>query len=162
MVDQCERFIRDDFFELILGGTSARDVCRSCLWRNVFDPVPTQCVIVDLEFPCRTLDRGASGQKPLNPRALAVITTLTASRQRTSLPPHSLPRRLNLVGHGALCQQHSPTSVAIYSAKLRRDIGGKAAQCIELVHVLKSFKFLEEARPNSSILSATPVAGDCV
>src|SRR5215470_1984838 len=98
MVDQCERFIRDDFFELILGGTSARAVCRSCLCRNVVDPVPTQCVIVDLEFPCRPLDRGASGQKPLKPRAFVVITTLAAPRLRASLPPHSPPRRLNLIG----------------------------------------------------------------
>src|SRR5215467_13137109 len=79
MVDQCDRFIRDDFFELILGGTSARAVCRACLWRNVVDPVPTQCVIVDLEFPCRPLDRGA--------------------RLERLLAAGSLPRRLNLIGH---------------------------------------------------------------
>src|SRR5262249_58216490 len=50
MIDECERFVRDDAFELILGRAGARDVRRSSVGRNMIDPVPTQCGVVDREF----------------------------------------------------------------------------------------------------------------
>ena len=61
---QGKRFIRDDFFELILGRTGARDVPRPRLRRNMVDPVPTQCMMVDREFPRRPFDRRTGGKIP--------------------------------------------------------------------------------------------------
>src|SRR5258708_825948 len=55
MVDQGERFIGDDFFELILGRAGARDVRRPRLGRHMIDPMPTERVVVDREFPCSSL-----------------------------------------------------------------------------------------------------------
>ena len=91
MVDQRERFVRDDGFELILGRTGAGDVRRSSVGRNMIDPVPTLCVVVDGEFARRPLDRPTGGKKPFDPHAFDVIASLTAPRPRTFLPRHRLP-----------------------------------------------------------------------
>ena len=88
MVYQRERFVRYDCFELIFGRAGACDVCRSSLRRNMVDPVPPQCVVVDLEFPRRPLDRRTGGKKPFDPRAFEVLASLTASRPRTSFSSH--------------------------------------------------------------------------
>jgi len=55
---------------------------------NMVDPVPTQCMMVDREFPRRPLDRRTGGKKPCDPRAFEVLASLTASRPRTSFSPH--------------------------------------------------------------------------
>jgi len=52
------------------------------------DPVPTQCMMVDREFPRRPFDRRTGGKKPFDPRAFEVLASLTASRPRTSFSPH--------------------------------------------------------------------------
>jgi hypothetical protein len=49
--EQGERFVGDDCFELLFGGTGPRDVGRARLGRNMIDSVPAQGVIVDREFP---------------------------------------------------------------------------------------------------------------
>jgi hypothetical protein len=92
MIDQRKRFVGDDCFELILGRAGARDVCCSRVGRNMIDPVPTQCVMVNLEFARRPLDRCTGGEKPFDPRAFEVIASLTASRPRTLSRPIGLPR----------------------------------------------------------------------
>src|SRR5262249_26447097 len=91
MVDQRKRFVRDGGFELIFSRTGACDVRRSSVGRNMIDPVPTQCVVVDREFPCRSFDRGTGGQKPLDAHAFEVLASLTASRPRILFSPHRLP-----------------------------------------------------------------------
>src|SRR5436190_4595264 len=91
MVDQGERFVRDDGFELILGRTGARDVRRPRLGRHMIDPMPTQGVVVDREFPCRSLDRRAGGEQPLDPHPFGVVASLTTPRARTLFSPHRLP-----------------------------------------------------------------------
>src|SRR5690242_6713341 len=63
---QCS-FVCDDLFELIFARSGTGDVSRVGLCRNMVDPVPTQCVIVDLKLTRRSLDRRASRKKPLNP-----------------------------------------------------------------------------------------------
>ena len=63
MVNQRERFVRNELFELIFGRAGARDVCRPRLRRDVVDPVPAQCVIVDLEFSSGSLDRRAGSEE---------------------------------------------------------------------------------------------------
>jgi hypothetical protein len=78
MIYQGERFIRDNFFELTLGHPGARDVRCPSLYRDMIDPMPTQGVRVDREFPRRSLDRRARRKKPFNPHALKMITPLTA------------------------------------------------------------------------------------
>ncbi len=55
---------------------------------NMVDPVPTQCMMVDREFPRRPFDRRTGGKKPFDPRAFEVLASLTASRPRTSFSPH--------------------------------------------------------------------------
>src|SRR5215469_9032124 len=64
---------------------------------NMIDPMPTQCVMVDLEFPCRSFDRGTGGQKPLDAHAFEVLASLTASRPRTLFSPHRLFPRPRLI-----------------------------------------------------------------
>ena len=46
MVDQRERFIRDDFFELIFDDACTGDVRRPRFCRHMVDPVSPQCVVV--------------------------------------------------------------------------------------------------------------------
>jgi hypothetical protein len=67
MVDQRNRFIRDHFFELIFCRSGARDVRRARLRRDMIDPVPSQSVIIDLEFSRGSLDRCPSREEPLDP-----------------------------------------------------------------------------------------------
>ena len=78
MVNQRERFVRNELFELIFGRAGARDVRRPRLRRDVVDPVPAERVIVDLEFSSGSLDRRSCGKKALDPHSLEMITTLTA------------------------------------------------------------------------------------
>ena len=88
VVDQRKRFVRDDFFELIFGGAGARDLRYTCFCRNMVDPVPTQCVIVDLKFSRGSFNRRAGRKKPLDPHALEMITPLTSPGSRTLLSCH--------------------------------------------------------------------------
>ena len=97
MIDECERFVRDDGFELIFGRAGADDVRRSRLGRNVIDPVSAQRVIVDRELPRRCLDRCAGRQKPFNPHALEVIASLTAPCPGTLPSRHWLSPRPRLI-----------------------------------------------------------------
>jgi hypothetical protein len=53
--------------------------------------VPAQCVIVDLKFSRCSLDRRASGKKPLYAHTLYMIATLATPGSRTFLPRHRLP-----------------------------------------------------------------------
>ena len=84
-----ERFVRNELFELIFGRAGARDVPRARLRRDVIDPVPAQCVIVDLKFQSSSLDRRADREEPLDPHAFEVITTLTAPLRRRQYTPPS-------------------------------------------------------------------------
>src|SRR5262245_12171924 len=63
----------------------------SRLGRNVIDPVPTQCVVVDLEFPRRPFDRRTGSKQPLDPRAFEVLASLTAPCARTLFSHHRFP-----------------------------------------------------------------------
>src|SRR5882762_1082174 len=85
MVDQGERFIGDDFFELILGRAGARDVRRPRLGRHMIDPMPTERVVVDREFPCSSLNRRTRSEQPFDPHPLGVVASPTASCPRTLL-----------------------------------------------------------------------------
>jgi hypothetical protein len=80
MVDQCERFIRDDFFELILGRAGARDVRRPRLGRHMIDPMPTERVVVDREFPFSSLNRRTRSEQPFDPHPLGMVASPTASK----------------------------------------------------------------------------------
>src|ERR1700756_2078765 len=91
MVDQRERFVRDDFFEPVFGRAGTRNVCRSSLRRNMIDPMPAQCVIIDLEFPRGSLDRRSGCKEPLDPCAFDMIATLTVPGSRTLLSCHLMP-----------------------------------------------------------------------
>src|SRR5262249_6229190 len=97
MIDECERIVRDDGFELIFGRAGADDVRRSRLGRNVIDPVSAQRVIVDREFARRPLDRPTGGKKPLDPHALEVIASLTAPCPGTLPSRHWLSPRPRLI-----------------------------------------------------------------
>jgi hypothetical protein len=88
MVDQRERFVGNDFFDLVFGRAGARGVRRSCVCRNMINPVPSQCVIVDLEFPSGSLDRCPGREKPLDPLLFEMIATLTTPGSRTFLSRH--------------------------------------------------------------------------
>jgi hypothetical protein len=61
------------------------------------DPVPTQCMMVDREFPRRPFDRRTGGKKPFDPRAFEVLASLTAPGPGTLLSRHRLPPRLHLI-----------------------------------------------------------------
>jgi hypothetical protein len=43
--------------------------------QNMVDPVPTQCMMVDREFPRRPFDRRTGGKKPFDPRAFEVLAS---------------------------------------------------------------------------------------
>ena len=88
MVDQRERLIGYDCFELIFGRAGARDVRRTRFCRDMIDPVPAQCVIVDLEFSRGSLDRCPGREKPLDPLPFEMIATLTTpcSRNPSAAP----------------------------------------------------------------------------
>src|SRR5262249_2188642 len=88
MVDQRERFIRDHGLEPILGRAGACNVCCPSLCRNVVDPMPAQCVIVDLKFSGRSFDRCARCEKPLNPHTLKVVAPVAAPCPRTFFSSH--------------------------------------------------------------------------
>jgi len=57
----------------------------------MIDPVQTQCMVVDLEFPRGRLVRRARGEKALDPHAFEMIASLTSPCSRTLLPRHVLP-----------------------------------------------------------------------
>jgi hypothetical protein len=88
MIDQRERFVRDDLFQLIFARPGARDVRRPGFRRNMVPPVPTQGVIVDREFSSSSLDRSARRQQTLDPHALEVTAPLTSPGSRTFLSCH--------------------------------------------------------------------------
>jgi hypothetical protein len=54
--------------------------------------VPSQSVIIDLEFSRGSLDRCPSREEPLDPLPFAVIATLAAPRSRTLLSRHPVHR----------------------------------------------------------------------
>ena len=61
---------------------------------HMIDPMPTQGVVVDREFPSRSLDRCPGRQQPFNPHPFEVLASLTASGPGTLLTRHWLPPRL--------------------------------------------------------------------
>src|SRR5215831_18685348 len=63
------------------GGVSRRRRCD--LRSNMIDPVQTQCMVVDLEFPRGRLVRRARGEKALDPHAFEMIASLTSPGSRT-------------------------------------------------------------------------------
>jgi hypothetical protein len=128
MIDQRERFVRDELLQLIFGRPGARDVRRAGFRRNMVPPVPTQCVIIDREFSSDSLNRPARREQTLDPHAVEVITALTSPGSRATLSCHWLfpPlyfKKLDLAapvcGINSWCQTH------LYSAKLRRSNGGR-------------------------------------
>jgi len=58
----------------------------------MIDPVPTQGVVIDLEFLRGCLDRRAGGEKTLDPRAFEMIAPLTSPCSGTLLPWHGSPQ----------------------------------------------------------------------
>ena len=108
VVDQRERFVRDDFLELIFGRARAGDLRAAGFRRNVIDPVPPQGMIVDLEFSRRCLDRRAGREEPLDAHALKMVTTLAAPGPRTFLSRHWLSPSLFIKYAGTVpCNQKS-------------------------------------------------------
>jgi hypothetical protein len=59
----------------------------------MIDPVPSQSVIINLEFSRGSLDRCPSREKPLDPLPFEMIATLTAPRSRTLLSRHPVRRQ---------------------------------------------------------------------
>jgi hypothetical protein len=59
----------------------------------MINPVPTQSVVVDLEFSRGSLDRCPGREQPLDPHALGMIATLTAPGSRTLLPRYPIRRQ---------------------------------------------------------------------
>ena len=88
MVDQRERFVRDELFELIFSRPGARDVPCAGFRRNMVPPVPTQGVIIDREFSRGSLDRCARREQTLDPHAFEMIAPLTSPGSRTPLSCH--------------------------------------------------------------------------
>src|SRR5262245_26949014 len=78
----------------------------------MIDPVPTQGMVVNLEFPRGCLDRRASCEKALDPHAFEMITPLASPCSRTLLLRHVRPLPRNLVFLRKLAgnvKSHQPT-----------------------------------------------------
>jgi len=58
--------------------------------RHMIDPMPTERVVVDREFPCSSLNRRTRSEQPFDPHPLGVVASPTASCPRTLFSRHRL------------------------------------------------------------------------
>src|SRR5206468_8751486 len=110
--------------ELILGHAGTRDVCRPSVGRHMTDPMPGQGVVVDREFPCRSLDRRAGGEQPLDPHPFGVVASPTASCPRTLFSRHRLSPMIFFKNSWAAMVPLPQGRPQTNSASLRRGHGG--------------------------------------